>query len=185
MKHLFATFCIFRHPCLPISFTFITFAKDHKNNQTDNTMKKSLLLLFAALLPILISCERVIVVEKECECECEQEQEKIITYTFGIDVKNKSIGQEKGSFKINVSSNHEWEAIVRKPSTDYIIDLEIDRNSGNGDAVITVSYSKPGRKFYYSPGNKETGYIDFNYKKGTNKEPQSARTTCIIQRVQY
>lgn len=64
------------------------------------------------------------------EKECEYEQEQIVNYTFGIDVKNKRIGQEKDSFKINVSSNHEWEAIVRKPSTDYIIDLEIDRNSG-------------------------------------------------------
>lgn len=144
-------------------------------------MRKSLLLLFATLLSILTSCERFIVVEKECEYE--QEQGQIVNYTFGINIRNKSIGQENGSFKINVNSNHEWEAIVRKPSTDFIPQLEIDRNSGNGNDVITVSYSKPGRKFYYSPGNKETGYIDFYYKKGTNKEPQSARTTCIIQRV--
>ena len=181
MKHLFKEFSIFRHPRLAIPFTFTTFAKDYKNNRTDNTMKKSILLLFAALLSILTSCERIIVVEKECEHE--QEQEQIVNYKFGIDVNNKRIGQEKGSFKINVCSNHEWEAIVRKPSTDYIIGLEIDRNSGNGDAVITVSYSTPSRKFYYSPGNKETGYIDFYYKKGTNKEPKSACTTCIIQRV--
>ena len=183
MKHLFTHFGIFRHPRLAIPFTFITFAKDYKNNQTDNPMKKSILLLFAALLSILTSCERVIVVEKECEHEHEQKQ--IVNYKFGIDVNNKRIGQEKGSFKINVSSNHEWEAIVRKPSTDYIIGLEIDRNSGNGDAVITVSYSTPSRKFYNSPGNKETGYIDFHYKKGTNKETQSACTTCIIQRVRH
>ena len=82
-------------------------------------MKKNILLLFAALLPILVSCEKIIVVEKECEHEQKQELEEV-SYTFYIDVKDKRIGQEKGSFKINVSSNHEWEAIVRKPSTDYI-----------------------------------------------------------------
>ena len=48
-------FGIFRHPRLAIPFTFITFAKDYKNNQTDNPMKKSILLLFAALLPLVAS----------------------------------------------------------------------------------------------------------------------------------
>ena len=59
MKHLFAPFCIFRHPRLAIPFTFITFAKDYKNNRTDNTMKKSILLLFATLLPLVASAEKV------------------------------------------------------------------------------------------------------------------------------
>ena len=57
MKHLFKEFYIFRHPRLAIPFTFITFAKDYKNNQTDNPMKKSILLLFAAFATLLmLSC---------------------------------------------------------------------------------------------------------------------------------
>ena len=59
MKHLFKEFYIFRHPRLAIPFTFITFAKDYKNNRTDNPMKKSILLLFAALLPLVASAEKV------------------------------------------------------------------------------------------------------------------------------
>ena len=58
MKHLFKEFYIFRHPRLAIPFTFITFAKDYKNNQTYNTMKKSILLLFAALLPRVTDIEK-------------------------------------------------------------------------------------------------------------------------------
>ena len=57
MKHLSGEFYIFRHPRLAIPFTFITFAKDYKNNQTDNPMKKSILLLFAALLPLVASAQ--------------------------------------------------------------------------------------------------------------------------------
>ena len=33
VKHLFKEFYIFRHPRLAIPFTFITFAKDYKNNK--------------------------------------------------------------------------------------------------------------------------------------------------------
>ena len=52
VKHLFKEFRIFRHPRLAIPFTFITFCERLQNNRTYNTMKKSILLLFAALLPL-------------------------------------------------------------------------------------------------------------------------------------
>lgn len=144
-------------------------------------MKRHLFFIFVALL--LVSCEKNIVVEKECEHECEHEQEQIFSYKFNIDTHNQIVGQESGSFKIRVSSNHAWEATIKKPENDYIVKLEIDKCSGNGDAIVTVSYSKPHRKFYYSPGNKETGYIVFHHKKGSNKNSQPCTTTCTIQRV--
>ena len=57
MKHLSGEFYIFRHPHLAIPFTFITFAKDYKNNRTDNPMKKSILLLFAAFATLVASAQ--------------------------------------------------------------------------------------------------------------------------------
>lgn len=148
-------------------------------------MKKHLLFVFAVLMVVLTSCERSIIIEVERENEEweDEEQEEVISYQFAINTQDKRIGQENGSFQIRVSSNHEWTVTVQKPTTNYIVKLEIDKCSGNGDGIVTVNYSTPHRSFYYSPGNTETGFIVFHHKKGTNKDYQSHTTTCRIKRV--
>ena len=155
MKHIFAPVYIFRHPRLAISLVCITFGKDEKNNQTDNAMKKSLLLLFAAFATLLVGCDDSLEVSKT-------ERKTGLVYSFDLESRTAEVEGYAGEYpaSVDIPSTTYHEGVAYKVTS--IGDYAFCGNSSLTTITIPASVTCIGDEAFSFCNNLTTIYIAEN-----------------------